>query len=94
LKDPSSEAVFGPTETRKIWRLLVRYGVTYGVRVAQPMSAGEVVFVVSTKAAANMNQRDLTVALTKLLGQKVWVTTDGPAWEGRTTALGETGPPL
>jgi hypothetical protein len=48
---------------------------------------GEWTFIVDTHGAANMNEEGATRALTKLLGGKVWIATDGLSWVGRGTPL-------
>lgn len=50
-------------------------------------SEDEWIFLVTTRGAANMNEAKLTQALQAVLQAKVWVTTDGPDWQGRGAIL-------
>lgn len=72
--------VFDTHVTQTIKQLLERFGVSGPVRVLTPVADDEAIFLVPTAAAALMNERELTIALTNLLKRKVWVTTDGPEW--------------
>jgi predicted NBD/HSP70 family sugar kinase len=81
------DVIFDASLTSAIKSLLDQYGVTGDVSVATPLTADEALFVVSTEGAANMNERALTEALTRLLGRKVWVATNGARWRGRTVPL-------
>jgi hypothetical protein len=47
----------------------------------------EWIFIVDTHEAAGMNEERATRALMRLLGVKVWVTTDGLEWAERGTPL-------
>jgi hypothetical protein len=77
-----------PSQVEAVRALFAQHGVAGDdVRVAVPLGDDEAVFVLSTEAAAGMQERDLTLALTDLLGRKVWVATDGAIWEGRTQPL-------
>jgi hypothetical protein len=64
-----------------------RYGVSGPVAEASPRAADEAVFVVTPEGAASMQEDELTKALQILLGRKVWVTTDGRVWKGKTRPL-------
>ena len=65
--------------------LFFRYGVTGPIRWQR--QGGEWAFIVTTKGAVAMREKELTQALQDLLAQKVAVCTDGPAWEGRGAPL-------
>lgn len=67
---------FDTTTTTAIKALFDEYGVKGQVSVLTPVTADEAVFVVSTSGAATMNERPLTESLAKLLGRKVWVSTE------------------
>lgn len=66
--------------------LLTRYRVTGSIRYIHD-DPTEWVFIVTTSGAVSMRERDLSQALQDLLSAKVWVVTDGPAWEGRGEPL-------
>jgi hypothetical protein len=76
-----------PTFVESVRKLFSEHGVAGEIRVAEPPTLDEVIFVLSAEAAATMNERELTIALTDHLRRKVWVTTDGPQWQGRTEPL-------
>jgi hypothetical protein len=59
-----------------VLRLFRRYGVSGEVRECEPRAADEAVFVISTRDAATMRERDLTLALQTVLHRKVWITTE------------------
>ena len=71
----------------QVLTLFAEQGVTGEIRLATSSDPTESVFVVSSEGAARMNERELTLALTRLLRTKVWITTDGSAWTGRTEEL-------
>lgn len=68
------------------YALLIENGVSGAVRWLHDVE-DEWVFIVDTHGAANMDEERATRALMSLLGVKVWVTTDGPAWAQRGTPL-------
>lgn len=78
-----------PQQAEAIRALFAEHSVTgEDIRVLVPQNDDEAVFVISTTAAAGMQERELTMALSALLRRKVWVVTDGPQWRGRTERLG------
>jgi hypothetical protein len=64
-----------------------RHGLSGDVMYADSASKDEVAFVVTSDASANMNEREVTVALTELLRRKVAMFTDSDQWAGRSTWL-------
>ena len=82
-----SQMTFNAETTATVKSLFEAYGVTWKVYVVAPVTEDEAIFVVPTIAAATMDERGLTQALTELLHRKVWVATDGPEWTGKTVPL-------
>ena len=55
--------------------------------MVQPVTGDEVIFIAGPEVAETLPEATLARELTAVLGRKVWVTTDGPQWAGRTSAL-------
>jgi hypothetical protein len=66
--------------------LLIENGVSGPVRWLHD-AEDEWVFIVDTHGAASMHEEGATRALMRLLGVKVVIATDGPAWAQRGTPL-------
>ena len=66
-------------------RLLAEHGATGPIRWLH--EGGEWVFIITTHGAANVREAEVTRALVKLLGERVWITTDGAAWARRGAPL-------
>ena len=63
------------------------YGVKGEVREVVPRAEDEAIFVVAAPDASAVDNRDLALALQRMLARKVWVVPDAPTWERRTTRL-------
>jgi hypothetical protein len=72
---------------RQVSDIFRRYGVESEVRLAPLASADEVVFVVSTTAAAKLPVASVTRELIDLLDRKVWIATEGADWGGELHPL-------
>lgn len=62
-------------------------GVREGVYVLTPVSDDEIIFVLTTDAAAIVPEASATRALIEILGRKVWITTEGANWGGELQPL-------
>jgi hypothetical protein len=65
-----------------ILRAFREHGVVGPIEV--DLAHDEAVFVLSTRVAASLRGPGLDAELQHLLGKKVWVTTDGDSWRGKT----------
>jgi hypothetical protein len=70
-----------------ILKLFREHGVTGEVSQAVPEEADEAVFVVTSKSATEIREGELTTSLMRLLGKKVWITTDDDYWKNQTKPL-------
>ena len=66
--------------------VLIEHGVSGPIRWLHD-EPGEWVFIVDTRGAANMHEDGATRVLMNLLGGKVWIAIDGPAWAQRGSPL-------
>ena len=63
------------------------YGVKGGVKEVVPRAQDEAIFVVTAHDSSAVDNRDLALALQKILARKVWVVPDAPTWEHKTIRL-------
>ena len=80
-------STFDPKTARTIRAIFEHHGAGGQIRVRVPVAEDEAVFVLSTREAANLDERGATLALMKLLHRKVWIATDGAIWDGLTQPL-------
>ncbi|HEY4027377.1 MAG TPA: hypothetical protein VGO86_13185 [Candidatus Dormibacteraeota bacterium] len=78
-------AVDPPRE--ELLALLRSHGVRGEIREVSPRAADEAIFVVSPEDAGAANDRDLAIALQRLLNRKVWVVPDQPIWHRQSEPL-------
>ncbi len=63
------------------------YGVKGEVKEVVPRAPDEAIFVVTAHDSSAVDNRDLALALQKMLARKVWVVPDAPTREHKTIRL-------
>jgi hypothetical protein len=63
------------------------YGVKGEVKEVVPRAPDEAIFVVTAHDSSAVDNRDLALALQKMLARKVWVVPNAPTWEHNAIRL-------
>lgn len=74
-------------ERELVRSLLRRHGVAGQVRISTQAGSDELVIVLPASASTSFSDYGVEEELQNALHRKVWITTDGPIWDGQTEEL-------